>query len=371
MNRIRRFLAEFGAAIEKSARPEDVSCLPPRELHIELTYRCNTACIMCNLRYLPAGPELSAENIGHLVDHSSLLKDLRFIVLSGGEAFLRDDLVPIVGLLKKKYPATDILILSNLSDPDLAVRRLDELQRSVGLERLCIGSSLDGIGEAHDRIRGRAGSFSSLEKSLALLRQRYPGLYFSLNFTLTPENADQMMPAFEWCEKNGYHISFQVLVQKKETREFAWSQAHLETVERQLDSLVDALARRCGTPVATGYELMAHEGLLSLMLSVHYIGTYIRERRRFFPVCPCGEKYAMVSPDGNVYFCPVHKDLVAGNLRESSFDDIWRSPKAQEIRSFFNRKQCHCWLTCTNGYMLQKALADGKQAFIAATFKQA
>lgn len=370
MNKIRRFLEEFGAAIEKTARPEDVACLPPRELHIELTYRCNTACVMCNLRYLPSGAELTVPEIEGLVSGSEQLKDLRFIVLSGGEAFLRDDLPQIVAVLKKAYPTTDILILTNLSDPALAARRLDELERSVGLERLCLGSSLDGIGVAHDRIRGKTGSFAALEKNLAFIRQRYPTLYFSLNFTLTPENTDQMVPAYEWCEKNGYHISFQVLVQKKETREFAWSPAHLEAVENQLDLLVEALAKRCGGGVTTGYELMAHEGLLSLMLSIHYIGTYIRQRRRFFPVCPCGEKYAMVSPDGNVYFCPVHKDMIAGNLRTASFDDIWRSQKAQDIRAFFNRKQCHCWLTCTNGYMLGKAIGDGKQAFIAGAFKQ-
>jgi radical SAM protein with 4Fe4S-binding SPASM domain len=78
----------------------------------------------------------------------------------------------------------------------------------------------------------------------------------------------------------------------------------------------------------------------------------------------------MVSPEGNIYFCPVHKNKIAGNLRKSTFDGIWKSREAEDIRNFFDQRRCHCWLTCTNGYMLEKALADGKQSFINTFFNK-
>ena len=94
-------------------------------------------------------------------------------------------------------------------------------------------------------------------------------------------------------------------------------------------------------------------------MSVHYIEKYVLERKRFFHNCPCGEKYAMLDPYGNLYFCPVHKDLVAGNIMKDGFDALWVSKQAEEIRNFFNKKTCHCWLTCTNGSMIGDAINTG------------
>jgi radical SAM protein with 4Fe4S-binding SPASM domain len=158
------------------------------------------------------------------------------------------------------------------------------------------------------------------------------------------------------------------MVQKKETRQFRWTDDLCAVVDRQIDGIIGDMAAQHGLGEAPVARLLADEGLLSQMLGLHYIPRYLREPRRYYPACPCGEKFAMVDPTGNVYFCPVHKDRIAGNLKESSFDDIWLSEKAQDARRFFNERKCHCWLTCTNTHMIASAMRDGKQAFMRRLF---
>ncbi|MHB9154493.1 MAG: radical SAM protein [Endomicrobiales bacterium] len=361
MNDLRRFLERYGSFLQANAVPQEVAAMPPRELHLELTYRCNTACVMCNLRYLEKkGEELTAEEIARMVEGSTLLRFISFVVLSGGEAWLREDLAVLVKYFKDRFPQGNILILSNLSDPALAVENLEKIKKEAGLDRVSVGSSLDGLGQAHDRMRGRAGSFEALKRSLETLREKYPEIFFSLNFTLTPDNVAQMLPVFNWCRENRYHISYQVMVQKKETRRFEWDAAQFETVEAQIDEIIARTCADAGITDSFESRLLANEGLLSLLLSYHYIPRYLKERKRYFPNCPCGEKYAMLDPSGNLYFCPVHKDRIAGSVRDRRFDELWLSGETGAIRRFFNEKKCHCWLTCTNGFMLGSAMASSR-----------
>jgi MoaA/NifB/PqqE/SkfB family radical SAM enzyme len=369
MNKIRHFLEEFGSFAEKHARKKSVSGAgKPRELHFELTYRCNTSCVMCNLRYLaPQGKELSSDDIGRITG-SPLLNEIEFIVLSGGEPWLKEDLPAIVRVLRGRYPRTGMLILSNLTDTALALRGIEMIKNEIGLDNVSIGSSIDGIGVAHDAMRGKTGSFAALTESLVKIRQHYPGLYVSLNFTLTPDNVDQMLPVFVWGNDHGYHVSFQVVVQKQETRQFVWKEEQLEKIDRQLDAIIEDIWTADGGGGQLHATLLANEGLLSRLLSLHYISGYLRSPQRYFPVCPCGEAFAMIDPYGNLYFCPVHKTMSAGNAAGGNFAAVWCSPAAEQARDYFNRQQCHCWLTCTNGHMIGSAIKDAKSSFITDKF---
>ena len=143
----------------------------------------------------------------------------------------------------------------------------------------------------------------------------------------------------------------------------------LSVIESHIDAILSDLARMPDGNEISACELISNEGLLSLMLSLHYIGIYIRNPKRYFPNCICGEKYAMINPNGDLYFCPVNKEWIAGNIGKDKFDNLWNSPAANEIRNKFNSKACHCWLTCTNGPMLEDALNTGRDKYIEELFR--
>ena len=68
MNQLKDFIYKFGDFIEKTTVPKDISCKNPEELHFELTYNCNTSCIMCNLRHWidEKRPDITLEEIKRL-----------------------------------------------------------------------------------------------------------------------------------------------------------------------------------------------------------------------------------------------------------------------------------------------------------------
>ena len=372
MKQLKDFIYKFGNFIEKTTIPKDISCKNPEELHFELTYNCNTSCVMCNLRHWidVKKPDITLEEIKNFVTNSKYLKDIRFIVLSGGETFLRKDLNEIVRFLRRYYPQTEILILSNLYDKNIVFDTLTKIKNETGLYKISVGSSIDGIGADHDKIRGQKGAFKNLTENIEFLKQNFPEIYFSLNFTIIPDNCGKIAEVYDWCRNKGYHVSFQMFVQKKETKQFVWQDNALDVIEEQINIITEKMANECGITEFNEDIFLQNEGLTSQFLSLYYIIKYIKNPKRFFPNCPCGEKYAMINPFGEVYFCPVYKNKFAGDLRKTSFDSLWESPQAEQVREFFNSKKCHCWLTCTNGYMLEDAIKSGKKLYTATVKKR-
>jgi len=83
----------------------------PEELHLELTYRCNSKCIMCDLwdfyRRNPSfkiKDELNLDEIKKFVEISKYLQNIKTVLFSGGEPFLRKDFVKICGFFSQWYP---------------------------------------------------------------------------------------------------------------------------------------------------------------------------------------------------------------------------------------------------------------------------
>jgi Iron-sulfur cluster-binding domain len=100
-----------------------------------------------------------------------------------------------------------------------------------------------------------------------------------------------------------------------------------------------------------------------LLLRLQYLKglmEYERDPRRIFPHCPAPYRYAMISPSGDLYFCPKLKEMVVGNIRESPFDELWLSGRAEKIRRHINSGACHCWLNCTSYINIADAIKKGQ-----------
>jgi len=83
--------------------------------------------------------------------------------------------------------------------------------------------------------------------------------------------------------------------------------------------------------------LASNERILLYFLNLVYLTKFLRNNRRFFPNCPCGEKYLLINPEGNAYFCPVNKNRIIGNIKDNSFYDLWKSKRAAEVRDALNK----------------------------------
>jgi len=328
--------------------------LGPEELHIELTNNCQSRCIMCdvwdyNKRANFKNKELDIEEIKEFINESSYLKRVKSIVLSGGEPFLRDDFVEICGFLVSSFPNACINILTNALDTDRIINKTKLVLDRYNPHKLWLSSSMDGLGNVHDQIRGYNGAFSKLTETLHRCKNELPEIKLSSTFTVTPYNTSQLLSVRNFCQEKDIDFFAQFTVQKDAREKFIWKEEHFKEVQKAVDQIIKELI------VGRSYDEIKHK--LDIMSHLYYWSHFVEYKKnpeRFFKKCITGSRFAMFSPYGSLFFCPILRDKIPGNIREEKFDNIWMSEKAWQIRKYINEGKCHCCLVCAVFPLLNK-----------------
>jgi MoaA/NifB/PqqE/SkfB family radical SAM enzyme len=352
------------------ARPASSGGEPVRELHLELTHRCDSRCLMCHHWLLAeghAGEEMSLEEIGRLVEGSRLLSGVETVVLSGGEPLLRPDAPQIAALLARRFPKARIGVLSNMLDEKRLFSSLERM-RSLGV-RPWLGTSLDGMRKNHDRLRGRPGAFYALIRNVVRLRRELPDVELGFCFTLTPFNYTDLGKARVLARSLGCDLGAQFVVDHEgfeAPERFHWTPAALRGARAQIQSVLSELCRegRALERILEGRE-SEDLGLWTKMLYWRHLGEFAggasacppkRAPKRVLPDCLAGRRYAMFDPQGRLFFCPVNKHRKVGSAAGSSFDELWTSSRARAERRFIDSGRCACWLQCTAYPALERVL---------------
>jgi MoaA/NifB/PqqE/SkfB family radical SAM enzyme len=137
----------------------------PLTVHFDLTYRCHQRCLHC---YLPEawrrgegpGPELDTAQVKGILDQLAAAGTF-FLTFSGGEIFLRPDLLTI---LEYAYPLKFCISLMTSGSRKLDKRQLRSLKDS-GVQAILVSlHSLEP--ELHDRITGVTGSWMQVRRTM-------------------------------------------------------------------------------------------------------------------------------------------------------------------------------------------------------------
>jgi MoaA/NifB/PqqE/SkfB family radical SAM enzyme len=159
-------------------------------ISLEVTHRCICRCCMCNIWQIPNDvPDLSLSEWVDLLS-SPGLGDLREIDITGGEPFLRRDLLDLLTWICaakiKLFPQLrTVAITTNglLTDRIIkTVGQIVEPMRDQGIE-LVLACGMDAVGEKHDQIRnykGAWGKFRATLDELKSLRALYPNLILGI-----------------------------------------------------------------------------------------------------------------------------------------------------------------------------------------------
>ena len=164
-------------------------CLPvPASVHISITGKCNLRCSYCSHfgnDWDHAG-DLSTQEWLTFFEELASLGVLK-VILSGGEAFSRKDLLQLLdGIVRNRMR---FKILSN----GALIR--DEAAAYIAATGRCdaVQISLDGAGPAaHDVARGAGAFVSAIAGLKTLLRHQIPA---TVRYTIHPHNIDDLEPA--------------------------------------------------------------------------------------------------------------------------------------------------------------------------------
>jgi radical SAM protein with 4Fe4S-binding SPASM domain len=259
----------------------------PLSALFELTGRCNLDCVHCYLDIAHPPDELSTEQALHVIDELHRAGTF-FLTLTGGEIFLRKDILKIAWHARRKGMA--LRMFTN------ATRITREIAAEVArLKPLAVEVSIYGAhADVHDTVTKRQ---HTLRRTLrGVLRLRRAGVNVGLKAPLMSHVSGEVERLFALADRLGAPMKFDPFV----TPRHDGADAPLAV---RADG--EALARALAHP---------RLGLVAENLP-----------RPFEPdqvPCALARRTVKISPTGEVYPCPTYPTAL-GNILERPFAELW------------------------------------------------
>ena len=288
------------------------------DLSVSLTYRCNSRCSTCHVWQHPTLP---AEEIPPAV-LARLPGGFGTLVLTGGEPTLRADLEEVVELLLPKARHLEI------STNGLQADKLERIAARHPGVRFRI--SLDGFGAKNDVLRGERNGF---ERKRATLERLFAAGARDVGFAVVgqDENADQLLGLCDLCRTFGGAFAPAALHNGFQFHKTDNELANRVRLARALQPVATVLLR--SPRPADWFRAHFCLGLMKKILG----------QPRTAPCC-AGRDFAVLDPWGRVYACPIRSDLEIGDLALQSWREIFRGPRAREVRVQVAHCTQNCWL---------------------------
>ncbi|MDE1828313.1 MAG: radical SAM protein [Candidatus Micrarchaeota archaeon] len=316
----------------------------PYKLNFAITYWCQSHCIMCNIWDIKPKGELSLEEIQEFAKKNTHFK---WVELTGGEPFLRSDIVEIARAFKENSKGLYILTMptNSLCNLDMVMKRITEILE-LGIPRIAITVSLDGYRELHDMIRGVPGNFDKameMFKRLQALKKRYSNLFFVFGYTMLRQNQGQFMRTFEEVRKvipdikyNDFHLNLgQMSDNYYHTKNSDIKVSNAQLVSNEIE---DVIKRREFDPSM----IQAIERTFLVRLAEYARTGKQPMRSRSM------EASLFMDSWGNIYPSIMWNKKIA-NVREIGYDlgRIWHSPEAEQVRREIREgKEPVQWTSC-------------------------
>jgi len=308
----------------------------------EATMRCNLHCEFCYVGDLlnlegEWRQELSLEALAKAFPEQSGFQ----ISLTGGEIFMRKDIMSVLDLFRTKGYACGYLTTNGTIISDERAEALADLAAAGFLKHISV--SVDGPKDLHDAARGLKGTFERTTAGLRRLqeaaRRKGAPLRVSINTTVAHESLEALDRMVDVAEELGVdaiglnHLMFSTPEEVAETVKIIGAAdasviATYVTPDPGLDvgrvrTQVQALAQKCREKnVLFDFRPKVHPPLMD---SYYTPGTKL-DGRCLYPFL-----HARVSFSGKVYFCPFIR-VEVGDLTESSLEEVWNGEKYVEMR---------------------------------------
>ena len=324
----------------------------PINFTVSVTNKCNARCKTCNIwRIYEEQPELSkselsAEEFERIFENIG--KNAYWFTLSGGEPFLRKDIVRIYAALVRHCSPNIVNIPSNAVTPKLIERRVREIlqinNNNNNKPTLIVNLSLDGVNSLHDEIRGVKGNFENFMNTferLAVLRANFENLRVGVHTVVSIYNIEHLKDIYDFVRelnpKPDSHI-FEVAEERVELDTMGTS---ITPDHRSFSKAFTPLREEIKNDYLKG-DFLSRITQSFRLEYYEMVEKILKERRQLIP-CYAGFASCQISPYGDVWACCVLAKSL-GNLRDTNFEfyKVWHSEKANEIRASIKRGECYC-----------------------------
>jgi MoaA/NifB/PqqE/SkfB family radical SAM enzyme len=308
----------------------------------EATMRCNLHCEFCYVGDLlniegEWREELTLDALGKAFPDNPGFQ----VSLTGGEIFMRKDIMSVLDLFRDKGYACGYLTTNGTIITEERAEALASLAAAGFLKHISV--SIDGPGEIHDVARGLKGTFArtceGLRRLQAAARRKHAPLRVSINTTVAHESLDALDQMVDVAEELGVdaiglnHLMFSTPEEVAETVRLIGAEdgSAIATFVTQDPGLDVEIVR---TKVAALQEKCRERNVLfDFRPKVHpqLIDNYYTPGAKLEGRCLYPFLHARVSFSGKVYFCPFIR-VEVGDLAESSLEEIWNGDRYVDMR---------------------------------------
>ncbi|MCF7858076.1 MAG: radical SAM protein [Candidatus Cloacimonetes bacterium] len=307
----------------------------PMNYTFSLLYTCNSRCQTCNI-WKKKSEDLTVSE--YKLIFMKIGKNPYWATLSGGEPFIRKDIVEICHELYRYCKPAIINIPSNGLLTDKIVSDVVKIAAICSKSQLIINLSIDGIGEQHNKIRGVKGNYIKVISTFNKLKAlNIKNLTIGIHTVVSKLNV-KSFPA----------ISNELINMEPDSyiTEIAEQRVELDTMESDITpdiisycSSIDYLIHRLKNGKFKGMKKITQAFRIEYYNLVKKI---LRDKTQVIP-CYAGVASAQISPDGEVWSCCIKAGSM-GNLRDHdyNFKRIFNSAKMKKERRSIKNYECHC-----------------------------
>lgn len=335
----------FGIYIPTLIRSGAVKLCPPLYKYItfrpffavlNITDNCCFKCTMCGQWKRPKPSELSTEKWKDILKQ---LKErgIQEVVFSGGEPFLRKDLIDIISYAKSLQLSAGIITNGFLLD-----RPLFDKLINIGIKSISI--SIDGNENKFDKTRGIRGAYKKVINSCEILSEFIQKNLLNgyLSFILMKNSVNNYVSALKMSTNLGIPLVVNLI---------DFTPYFFKSLEKEKDSFWINNNGDFRLLKELQKEIIAKKSKEPLIIyhtysEIEYFRKYFKDPLQKDVPCTVSQQRIGIDSQGNVYGgCWSMSSF--GNLKEKSLKEIISSPKYKVMHKNMFLKRCP---GCSCGY---------------------
>lgn len=332
----------------------------PEYVTFFVTNRCNARCKHC-FYWKDLNSHIKELKLDEIKKISKSMSNFLFLSITGGEPFLRNDILEIVELFYKNNNVRKMNILTNGSLPEKILKVIKQIKEKCPELYLTLFVSIDNLEKKHDKLRGFTGIYKKALKTinnLKELQKKYTKLSLGVAMTYSSFNEKDIIDIYNHIKIKFKPDTINCSYVRGDPKEKTAKNCNIKNfIKLQKIIKKDLISKKIkGVYDSVIANIVA---AAKFEVSSQLIKT-VKENRNLFP-CYAGKINVVIYPNGDISPCEILKDKM-GNLREEdyNFKKIWFSRKSCNIRKKIKKIKCYCTHECN---MLPNILYNPKFLF--------
>lgn len=293
-----------------------------KNITFSLTGLCNGKCSMCNIwKNKDTKDLLSFEQIEYLLDDPALA-EVDTISLTGGEIFLRKDLIDIINLIKEKLPKVNRIFLNTNGTLITQVKEVSRYCENL-FENVILSISLEGNKEINKLIRG-IDTYDNVLRLIKEIKKASSKVNICISTTLSKNNAyyDNLVFLKKLANKYGCGFAFRLadncdFYYKNGEKDFTLSESQLKEIVKYIEEYEQD----------NQFLNILKDYILTGKVPIMYKDNKYK--------CMAGKEFAFINHKGEVMQC-LYSDNMLGSLNK----------KIANSFKFIKPQKCPCCTDC-------------------------